>query len=82
MLALPLICKLKHAARIYMYADDHHPPHFHLIRAGVECLVRLSDLQVIEGEIDRRDYAEAVEWAAENMDVLQRKWSELNERDR
>ena len=64
-----------------MYADDH-PPHFHRIRAGVECLVRLSDLQVIEGEIDRRDYAEAIAWAAENADVLQRKWSELNERDR
>jgi hypothetical protein len=32
-----------------MYADDHHPPHFHIVGPEFQVLVRISDLTVIAG---------------------------------
>lgn len=78
---MPTIHQLTHALKICMYADDHVPPHFHVVTPDLECLVRLSDLQVIEGQYHKRELATAILWAAENLDLLERKWSELNERD-
>lgn len=78
---MPTIHQLTHALKICMFADDHVPPHFHVIGSDTECLVRISDLQVIEGTYRRRDLAAAMAWAGENIEVLERKWSELNERD-
>ena len=69
------------ALKVCMYADDHAPPHVHVIRDDVECLVRLADFEVIEGEVDRRDHARAVDWLRANLLAVQAKWRELNERD-
>ncbi|WP_425351471.1 DUF4160 domain-containing protein [Methylocystis bryophila] len=32
-----------------MYADDHRPPHFHIVAPDFQVLVRISDLAVIAG---------------------------------
>ena len=69
------------ALRICMYADDHAPPHLHVLRNEVECLISIVDFQVLEGEIDRRDYVRVVAWLAANLDHVTAKWRELNERD-
>ncbi len=63
-----------------MYADDHHPPHFHIVGEGFQVLVRISDLVVISGDARRRQIAEALDWARRNQDELALKWTELNER--
>ena len=78
---MPTIYRLSHALKICMYADDHAPPHFHVKRPGVAFQVRLADLEVMEGDFDRRDLDLAVAWAAENLELLAQKWRELNERD-
>jgi hypothetical protein len=46
-----------------MYADDHRPPHFHLVGADFQVLVRISDLAVIAGEARLAQIAEALAWA-------------------
>ena len=35
---------------VRMYADDHRPPHFHIVAPDFYVLVRISDLTVIAGE--------------------------------
>lgn len=68
------------AVSVRIYADDHHPPHFHVVGPDFQMLVRISDLAVIEGEALTSQIAEAMEWARIHRESLALKWAELNER--
>lgn len=68
------------AVSIRMYADDHRPPHFHIVAPDFQVLVRISDLAVIAGEARAGDLGEALAWAREHREFLALKWAELNER--
>ncbi len=68
------------AVSIRMYADDHRPPHFHIVSPNFEVLVSLFDLTILVGEAKAADIAEALEWARSNREALALKWLELNER--
>jgi hypothetical protein len=72
--------KILSNTKIEMFADDHVPPHFHLRGPNSNALVRLDTLSVMRGTYSRRDLAEAVAWAEENLALLQAEWSRLNER--
>jgi len=63
-----------------MYADDHRPPHFHVVGPDFQVLVRISDLAMIAGQAWPVQIAEAMAWAAECREALALKWAELNER--
>lgn len=65
---------------IRMYADDHRPPHFHIVGADFQVLVRISDLAVIAGDAKKAQIAKAMLWAENNRELLALKWVELNER--
>jgi hypothetical protein len=45
---------------VRMYADDHRPPHFHIVAPDFQVLVRISDLAVIAGEARPTQIAEAL----------------------
>jgi hypothetical protein len=75
-----MIARLSGAV-IRMYADDHAPPHFHLIGAKSDAMVRLGTFEVLRGIADRRDLAEATAWASANPGALESEWRRLNERD-
>ena len=64
-----------------MYADDHRPPHFHIVGPSFQVLVRIDGLTVIAGEARPAQLAEAILWAKSNQTALTTKWQELNERD-
>jgi len=66
--------------KIRMFADDHNPPHFHIVTPEREALVRIADLMVLAGSIDRKSYDIACRWALENRELLESEWSRLNER--
>ena len=66
---------------IRMYADDHRPPHFHIVGPNFQILVRIADLTVIAGTARRREIAEAMAWAAQHREMLTLKWVELTERE-
>jgi hypothetical protein len=68
------------AVSVRMYADDHRPPHFHIVSPDFQVLVRISDLKVIAGEAHQVDIAEALAWARSYRESLALKWAELNER--
>jgi hypothetical protein len=63
-----------------MYADDHRPPHFHIVAPDFQVLVRISDLTVIAGEARSAQIAEALAWAQSHQEALALCWAELNER--
>ena len=48
---------------IMMYYDDHNPPHFHARYGGQECLIRIDNFQVLEGNLSSRALKMVVEWA-------------------
>ncbi len=68
------------AVSLRTYADDHRPPHFHVVGPDFQVLVRISDLAVIAGEARPAQIATAMAWAAERRKALALKWAELNER--
>ena len=63
-----------------MYADDHRPPHFHIVAAEFEMLVRISDLTVIAGAVRSSQIAHVLAWARRHKGMLALKWAELYER--
>lgn len=69
------------AVSVRIYADDHRPPHFHIVAPDFQVLVRIADLAVIAGEARPAQIAEAVAWARLNREMLALKWIELNERE-
>ncbi|MFL6846131.1 MAG: DUF4160 domain-containing protein [Allosphingosinicella sp.] len=66
------------ACEIAMYFADHPPPHFHVLGRDGSTQVRIDTLEIVasSGRIDLR---EALEWAAENRELLEAKWRELSE---
>ncbi len=65
---------------VRMYADDHQPPHFHVVAPNFQALVRISDFTVIAGDAKPNEIAQVLAWAQENQQWLALKWVELNER--
>jgi Domain of unknown function (DUF4160) len=68
------------AVSVRMYADDHRPPHFHIVAPDFQVLVRISDLTVIAGDARPAQIAEVIAWAQARRESLVLKWAELNER--
>lgn len=65
--------------KIQVFADNHYPPHFHIVGSEFEVLVSLSDLSILRGERYRRHIGEALELAAQNLEILRQEWSRLND---
>jgi hypothetical protein len=66
---------------VRLYADDHRPPHFHIVGPDFQVLVRISDMTVIAGGARPNQIADALAWARAHREMLALKWAELNERD-
>ena len=69
--------------KIYIYPGDHNPPHFHLRGPNSKALVDIVTLEVLAGKANRKDLAEAREWASNpgNLAFLVSEWRRLNERE-
>jgi hypothetical protein len=59
---------------IYMYYNDHRPPHFHAEYAESEALFTIDTLEILEGELPRRPRAFVVEWASLHREELRVNW--------
>jgi hypothetical protein len=66
--------------KVQVFADDHFPPHFHIVGPEFEVLVAMSDLSILKGGRYHREVREAMDWARQNADVLVKEWARLNER--
>jgi hypothetical protein len=68
--------------KVCLYADDENPPHVHVLSAEWEAKIRLGDLAILAGEIDRRAWETFRQWASDPdiARMLTIRWSALNER--
>lgn len=62
---------------VRVYANDHLPPHFHIVGVEDEALIAIATLAVLRGVVpDER----AMDWARRNLDVVRAEWSRVNPR--
>jgi hypothetical protein len=60
---------------VYMFYDDHAPPHFHARYGDFEALVKISDLGILNGKLPTRALGLVVEWAALHQEELLENWN-------
>ena len=59
---------------IYMYYNDHMPPHFHAEYGEYEGIYEIDTLDVTRGGLPRRAHALVLEWAALHRNELRDDW--------
>lgn len=74
---MPLIKRFAHC-QVRINLKDHAPPHFHvLLLDGKEALIEISSLEILQGDVPRRELSEVLQWAANNRNMLLNKFEEL-----
>ena len=59
---------------VFMYWNDHNPPHFHAIYGDYEVLINISELSIYAGYLPARAYGLLMEWALLNKELLLENW--------
>ncbi|MGB8213528.1 MAG: DUF4160 domain-containing protein [Anaerolineales bacterium] len=62
---------------IFMYFDEHNPPHFHAKYNEERAVISIRELKVVEGYLSRRALSLVLEWANEHRDELINNWNSL-----
>lgn len=70
--------KIIDSIKVYIYARDHNPPHFHAVIAEHEELIEISDLSTYSGSIPKTHRKKVEEWASMNQDFLISEWERVN----
>ena len=65
---------------VRVYANDHLPPHFHIITPDADALVHIETLEILRGKLSRRAEAEALAWATANGSRSVEEWNRTNPR--
>ena len=60
---------------IYMYYNDHAPPHFHAEYGGDEALYEIQTLRIYAGSLPRRAHSLVIEWADLHRPELLADWN-------
>lgn len=64
---------------IYMYAEDHNPPHVHAFHGDDEALLVIATGAVMAGHLPSRQLRAARDWIVANRAKLMDRWAELSE---
>lgn len=59
---------------IYMYFNEHNPPHFHAEYNEFRASIGIENLGLIEGKLPAKVFSLVVEWAQEHQDELLENW--------
>jgi len=59
---------------IWMYYDDHNPPHFHACYGKYEVEIRIKTIEILQGELPPRALGLVIEWAALHKKELMNNW--------
>jgi hypothetical protein len=62
---------------IFMYFDEHNPPHFHARYNEERALISIQELKVMEGFLSRRALSLVLEWGNEHRAELINNWNSL-----
>lgn len=64
---------------IYMYFNEHNPPHFHAEYNEFKASISIENLGLIEGKLPSRAMSLVVEWAQEHQQDLLANWNSIKE---
>ena len=73
---MPELCRFRGAV-IYIYIDDHNPPHFHVEHGGHSAKVGIDPVSVTEGSLPRPIERLVLEWARVRQNELKRAWDRM-----
>lgn len=62
---------------IFMYFDEHNPPHFHVKYNDERAVISINELKLMEGYLQRRAMALVLEWANEHREELVANWNNM-----
>lgn len=62
---------------IYMYMNEHNPPHFHVWYEEYKAIVTIKD-GIVEGKLPRRAINLVFEWLDMHKDELLDNWNRLS----
>ena len=65
---------------VRVYANDHLPPHFHVLTPDAEALVEIATLRILAGSLPGKVEREALTWATENRASIAAEWNRTNAR--
>ena len=65
---------------ITVYANDHLPPHFHIVHPDFEALIVIEDFSVYAGDRKGPAGRAAIEWARANVAEIKAEWNRVNPR--
>jgi hypothetical protein len=63
---------------ITVYANDHLPPHFHVIHPDFEALIEIETLSIIAGVLPSQFRKDVMAWVQANIDAIKREWNRIN----
>jgi hypothetical protein len=64
---------------IYMYFNDHLPPHFHAEYGSLEAVYAIDTLDVLRGQLPRRAHIMVIEWALAHRQELRNNWQKARQ---
>jgi hypothetical protein len=66
---------------IYMYYEDHNPPHFHVISGGREALVGIHPVGILAGGLSGKMNKKVLAWARVHVAALMENWNRMQDGD-
>lgn len=72
---MPIVSEFE-GIEIYIYFDDHMPPHFHAKFSGQEALVEIETTSVLKGAIQSNKLKLVLAWAELHKSELYNGWNQ------
>jgi len=66
--------------KIFMYFNEHNPPHFHAVYNENRVAISIESLGVIDGKLPAKALGLVVEWAELHQEELMENWHRMRER--
>ena len=60
--------------QVYIYWNDHLPPHLHALYGECEVLVSIEELEVLDGKMPSKQLKMLLGWAALHQEELRENW--------
>ncbi|MDP2208610.1 MAG: DUF4160 domain-containing protein [Bacteroidota bacterium] len=64
---------------IYIYYNDHQPPHFHAVYGEYEALFLIEDLGILSGYLPPRAFGLVTEWAIIHRLEISKVWHQATQ---
>jgi hypothetical protein len=63
---------------IRVYANDHLPPHFHIVHPDYEALIVIEDFSIYAGALKGPGGKAGLAWAKANVAAITAEWNRIN----